>query len=91
VSYDVENLHDTALRRCVDLLVALAGLVVLSPVLLVLMLAVRLSSPGPALYRQPRVGRGQREFAIVKLRTMVGERRPTGDGAGTVPARLPAR
>ena len=91
VSYDVENLHDTALRRCVDLLVALAGLVVLSPVLLVLMLAVRLSSPGPALYRQPRVGRGQREFAIVKLRTMVvGSDRQGGLVTGNADPRVTA-
>lgn len=70
-SYDLEELHETALRRCADILVALVGLVILGPVLAVLMLAVKLSSPGPALYFQTRVGRGQTEFAIVKLRTMV--------------------
>ena len=70
-SYGVEMLRDTALRRCVDVSLAVIGLVVLSPVLAVLMLAVKLTSPGPALYLQTRVGRGQAEFAIVKLRTMV--------------------
>ena len=49
VSYDVENLHDTALRRCVDLLVALAGLVVLSPVLLVLMPVAWPTAGGPSI------------------------------------------
>jgi len=86
---DVQNLHDTALRRCADLFVALAGLVLLGPVLLVLMLAVRLTSPGPALYLQTRVGRGQWEFSIVKLRTMaVGSDRQGGLVTGSADPRV---
>lgn len=47
------------------------ALVVLSPLLLALGLAVRFTTPGPALYRQERVGRDGRHFTILKLRTMV--------------------
>lgn len=49
---------------------ALAALVVLSPLLAVVALAVRLDSPGPALFRQTRVGRGGEPFTMLKLRTM---------------------
>ncbi len=51
-------------------LAATLALLVLSPVLLALMLAVRLDSPGPALFRQTRVGRHDRTFSMLKLRTM---------------------
>jgi exopolysaccharide biosynthesis polyprenyl glycosylphosphotransferase len=58
------------LKRVIDLLGAVVLLVLSSPVLLLSALAVRLSSPGPVLYRQPRVGLAQRPFAVHKLRTM---------------------
>lgn len=45
-------------------------LVLFSPLILLLMLLVRLTSPGPAVFRQKRVGRHGREFEIVKIRTM---------------------
>jgi O-antigen biosynthesis protein WbqP len=46
------------------------GLVVFMPLLGVLVLAIRLDSPGPALFRQRRLGRAGREFTLLKLRTM---------------------
>jgi lipopolysaccharide/colanic/teichoic acid biosynthesis glycosyltransferase len=59
-----------ALRRSFDVAFALVCLLLLAPVLLAAMLAIRLESPGPALYRQPRMGRGGRIFQLVKLRGM---------------------
>lgn len=58
------------MKRAFDFGVALGGLVVLSPLLAVAAGLVRLSSPGPALYRGVRVGRDGRTFHILKLRTM---------------------
>ena len=55
-------------------------LVVLSPFLLAAMVAVRLDSRGPALYRQRRVGRHEREFEMLKLRTMSAGSDPVGAG-----------
>ena len=58
------------MKRAFDIAIALAGLVLLSPLLLGLALAVRLESPGPALHWSRRVGRGNRIFAMPKFRTM---------------------
>jgi lipopolysaccharide/colanic/teichoic acid biosynthesis glycosyltransferase len=58
-------------KRTFDLVVALLGLVLLSPVLLLVTLLIKLDSPGPALFRQERIGKGFRPFRIYKFRTMV--------------------
>jgi lipopolysaccharide/colanic/teichoic acid biosynthesis glycosyltransferase len=58
-------------KRTIDIAGAALCLVLAMPLLLVLVLAVRASSPGPALFRQRRVGRDGREFVMLKLRTMV--------------------
>ncbi|HEX5435618.1 MAG TPA: sugar transferase [Gemmatimonadaceae bacterium] len=63
--------HQFIIKRAVDLLLSGLGLIVLSPALLLIALAVRLSSPGPALFAQTRVGRGGRVFRIYKFRSMV--------------------
>jgi O-antigen biosynthesis protein WbqP len=57
-------------KRAFDILASLSGLIVLSPILLAIGLAVRLESPGPALHRSRRVGRFNRIFAMPKFRTM---------------------
>jgi len=57
-------------KRSLDLIAALAGLVFLSPLFLLISLAIKLDSPGPVLFSQTRVGRGGREFTIHKLRSM---------------------
>jgi lipopolysaccharide/colanic/teichoic acid biosynthesis glycosyltransferase len=57
-------------RRALDLLIAGVGVVLAAPVMLVVVLAVRLDSPGPALFRQRRIGRDRREFTVLKFRSM---------------------
>lgn len=57
-------------KRIFDLLAAGLGLLLFSPLLLAIALAVRLDSPGPVFFRQERVGRGGRTFRIHKFRTM---------------------
>lgn len=56
--------------RVIDVLASLFGLVLLSPVLAVVAVAVKLSSPGPVLYRAQRVGRFGKLFTMYKFRTM---------------------
>jgi len=57
-------------KRLFDIAGAAIGLVVLSPVLLFLIVLIKRSSPGPAVFAQRRVGRNCREFTCFKLRTM---------------------
>lgn len=59
-----------ALKRVFDIAAASLGLVLFSPVLLACALAVRLSSPGPTLFKQERIGRYGKPFKILKFRTM---------------------
>jgi lipopolysaccharide/colanic/teichoic acid biosynthesis glycosyltransferase len=59
-----------AAKRILDLSVAGAGLVLLSPLLALLALLIRLESPGPAFIRQSRLGRRGAVFGMFKLRTM---------------------
>jgi lipopolysaccharide/colanic/teichoic acid biosynthesis glycosyltransferase len=61
---------DSWMRRGVDLLVSGLALTISLPVIAVLAVAVRLTSPGPAFYRQVRVGRSRQPFTILKLRSM---------------------
>jgi lipopolysaccharide/colanic/teichoic acid biosynthesis glycosyltransferase len=60
-----------ALNRAADVAVAGAALVVSAPVLAAAALAVKLTSRGPVLYRQTRVGKDGADFELLKLRTMV--------------------
>jgi O-antigen biosynthesis protein WbqP len=57
-------------KRLVDIAGSLAGLILLSPVLAAIALAVRLESPGPSLHWSKRVGRDNRIFGMPKFRTM---------------------
>lgn len=65
------RLYAAVLKRAIDLAAASLALLLLSLVMLMVAVAIRLDSPGPALYRQKRVGRNGREFTIYKFRTMV--------------------
>jgi lipopolysaccharide/colanic/teichoic acid biosynthesis glycosyltransferase len=70
------------LKRTFDVFVALVILILTAPLLLILTVAVRLSSAGPAFFRQERVGQFGRTFMVIKLRTM--HSRPAGDSPITI-------
>ncbi len=59
------------LKRTVDIVASIAGVIVLSPLLVFLAIAVRLSSEGPVFFRQKRVGFRGSEFTMIKFRSMV--------------------
>jgi lipopolysaccharide/colanic/teichoic acid biosynthesis glycosyltransferase len=68
------------LPRAADLVFAVAGLIIASPILLAAALAIRLGSRGPVIYRQRRVGQGGEIFELRKLRTMKQGADPVGVG-----------
>lgn len=58
------------IKRLIDFILSLLGLVILSPVFLILIIAIKLDSPGPILFKQKRVGINKSYFYILKFRTM---------------------
>jgi lipopolysaccharide/colanic/teichoic acid biosynthesis glycosyltransferase len=67
-----------SIKRLLDVVVSSVALVILSPLMFAIALWVRIDSPGPALFRQERVGRGGRSFEILKFRSMQQEAPRTG-------------
>jgi lipopolysaccharide/colanic/teichoic acid biosynthesis glycosyltransferase len=62
---------DAAIKRCLDVMISSCAIVALTPVFLLIALAIKIDNRGPALYRARRVGAGGRHFAMLKFRTMV--------------------
>ena len=58
------------MKRLFDFVMSLIGIIVLSPIILIVALAVKLTSPGPMLFKQRRIGKNNDEFQIYKFRTM---------------------
>ena len=59
------------IKRTIDVFGSFAGLLILSPMFLALAVLVKLRSPGPAIFRQERVGKDSRHFTFFKFRSMV--------------------
>ena len=66
----LDNFLYSFLKRAFDIAASALGLVVLSPLLLVTAAGVRLTSPGPVIYKQLRVGRNKKEFMMYKFRSL---------------------
>ena len=67
-------------KRLFDIVLSAFALVILSPVLLLTWIAIRLESPGPAVFRQQRLGRYGKEFTFLKFRSMRVNSEHTGSG-----------
>ena len=74
------SLSNRLKKRCFDIVLASLCLIALSPLMLAVYLAIRFDSPGPGLFRQPRVGFHNRTFRIFKFRSMRAE---ASDAAGS--------
>ena len=66
----LDNLGAAALKRAVDIAGSLFGLVVLSPLMLATAIGVKISGPGPIIFKQERVGRYKKPFLMYKFRSM---------------------
>ena len=64
------NLHDAAVKRLFDLVIAIAAIVTLAPVFIAVAVIIKLESPGPVFFQQPRTGLRNRLFVVLKFRTM---------------------
>ncbi len=66
----LDNVGWKIVKRSADIIASALGLLVLSPLLLIIVIGVKLSSPGPVLFRQTRVGYNRKEFRMLKFRSM---------------------
>ena len=63
-------MYERYFKRALDVLISLVSLIVLSPLLLIIAIAIKLESPGPVIFKQKRFGRNKTFFEICKFRTM---------------------
>ncbi|HLR21437.1 MAG TPA: sugar transferase [Tissierellaceae bacterium] len=68
------------IKRIIDFLGSLIGVVIISPILLIIALAIRFTSKGPVLFKQERLGLHGKTFKILKFRTMIENAENIGDG-----------
>lgn len=66
----LQNLGWAILKRSFDLFVSIFGIIILSPLFLIIAIGVKRSSPGPILFKQTRVGYQRRKFQMLKFRSM---------------------
>ena len=68
------------LKRIIDLIGSIVGLILLSPLFLIIALLIKLTSEGPVFFTQDRLGRDGKTFKIIKFRTMIVNAEKIGDG-----------
>jgi len=66
----LENMFNRLIKRLLDLVLAIPGLILISPMLIIVMIIIKLTSKGPIFFKQKRTGFQQKEFNIIKFRTM---------------------
>lgn len=72
-------MYKNCIKRCLDFLLSLCAIIILSPVLLVLCILVRTKLGSPVFFRQERPGRNEKIFTLCKFRTMTDERDANGE------------
>lgn len=72
MGYDINNKKiQFIIKRIFDILLSLIGIIILIPVFLIIVIAIRIDSNGPAIFKQIRIGKNGVDFKIYKFRTMV--------------------
>lgn len=86
----LDNWANAFSKRAMDVALSLGLIVLTSPVMLAAVIGVRLSSPGPVIFRQERVGKHKRPFKMYKFRSMrVNDKQDTGWSGGSDPRKTP--
>lgn len=65
-----ENIYDTKIKRGIDIIISFFGLVLLSPLFLIISLLIKIEDPGPVFFTQKRVGKNKQYFKLHKFRSM---------------------
>lgn len=71
------------LKRIMDLLASIFGIIILSPILIIISLAIKFTSKGPVFFKQERLGKNGEVFKIIKFRTMINKAEEVGTGIKT--------
>ncbi|GBD72069.1 sugar transferase [Tetragenococcus halophilus] len=66
-------MYEKYIKRVLGFLLSLLGIIILSPILLIICLAIKIDSKGPIIFKQKRVGKNKKYFSIYKFRTMKSE------------------
>lgn len=66
-------------KKVIDFLGSLIGIIILSPIFLIISILLKLTSPGPVFFKQNRLGKNGKEFKIIKFRTMIIDAEILGD------------
>ena len=66
-----KRVRNSAAKRCFDVFASIFGLITLFPIIILVAIVVKISSSGPILFRQQRVGRHRKHFELFKFRTMI--------------------
>lgn len=72
VRFDLFRPGNLAIKRMIDLAIAIPVMIAVAPVIVLLAMAIKIADPGPAFYRQRRIGRNGQALNVLKLRTMYG-------------------
>ncbi|GAB6055897.1 undecaprenyl-phosphate glucose phosphotransferase [Methanobacterium movens] len=81
----LDNYFNRNLKRMIDLLMAIGALIILSPLLLIVAFLVKVSSPGPVIFKQERMGFNRKTFFMYKFRSMHVQADENKDDEWTVP------
>jgi exopolysaccharide biosynthesis polyprenyl glycosylphosphotransferase len=73
------------IKRTIDVMISAVLLIILSPLLLLIVILMKLTMPGPILFRQERIGRGRNPFVIYKFRSMIRDAEATTGPKVAVP------
>lgn len=68
------------IKRLIDLLGSLFGIIIISPILIIIALSIKFTSKGPVFFKQERLGKNGKVFKIIKFRTMVVNAEKIGSG-----------
>lgn len=75
-----QNMYKNGIKRILDLIISVLGLLICVVPMVIVALLIRLESPGPAIFRQRRIGKDGKEFELLKFRSMCLGAEHTGSG-----------